>query len=342
MVGREMTPSDSRSVTRARACLVLAAVLWSLGSVFMRLLREPLGLGLNDPVLTPLQIAFYRGLFGGLVVLALVRRAEVTFRPLMLGMIVTFTAMSGLYLSALGLGPAANAIFLQNTAPLWVFVFAVLVLGEPGDARGWQTVLIGAAGAVVIVAGNWPRGLPPVEQRTQVLILMMGLGSGVLYAIVVLFLRALCTASSAWLVALNLLGTALTLGLFVLLNDGWPAFVEWATTPSTRQVAVLVVFGALQMAIPYWLFTRGLRTVSPQEAAIITLIEPLLNPVWAYLLTPEKDTPNVWMWAGGGLILLALVWRYVPPVSRPERGELVAPSAESKVDQEPEGQGGSR
>ncbi len=304
--------AGTSSVARARACLVLAAVLWSLGSVFMRLLREPLGVGLHEPTLTPLQIAFYRGLFGGLVVLALVRRAELTFRPLMLGMVVAFTVMSGLYLSALGLGPAANAIFLQNTAPLWVFVIGVFLLGERGDPRGWQTVVIGAVGAVVIVAGNWPRNLPPEEQQTQVLILFMGAGSGIVYAIVVLFLRALRDDSSAWLVALNLLGTAVVLGLFVLLNDGWTAFAAWATAPSLAQVAVLVVFGAFQMALPYWLFTRGLRTVSPQEAAIITLIEPLLNPVWAFLVTPEKDTPNVWMFTGGGLILFALVWKYFP------------------------------
>ena len=303
--------SGTTSVARARACLVLAAVLWSLGSVFMRLLREPLGLGLHKPQLTPLQIAFYRGLFGGFVVLALVRRADITFRPPMLGMVAAFTVMSGLYLSALD-GPAANAIFLQNTAPLWVFVFAVVFLGEPGDRRGWQTVLLGAAGAVVIVAGNWPREPAADNQQPQAILLLMGVGSGVLYAIVVLFLRALHKHSSAWLVALNLLGTAVTLGLFVLLKDGWSAFAEWATAPSAKQVAVLVVFGAFQMALPYWLFTRGLRTVSPQEAAIITLIEPLLNPVWAYLITPEKDTPNVWMFSGGGLILLALVWRYVP------------------------------
>jgi drug/metabolite transporter (DMT)-like permease len=278
----------------------------------MRVLREPLELGLHEPALTPLQIAFYRGLFGGLVMFALVRRSEMVFRIPMVGMVVTFTVMSGLYLSALGLGPAANAIFLQNTAPLWVFVFAVVLLGERGDARGWQTVLLGAAGAAVIVAGNWPRSLPSDEQKTQVLILFMGLGSGVVYAIVVLFLRALREHSAAWLVALNLLGTAVTLGLFVLCNEGWSAFALWASAPSARQVAVLVVFGAFQMAIPYWLFARGLRTISTQEAAIITLIEPLLNPVWAYLITPEKDTPNEWMLCGGGLILFALVWRYVP------------------------------
>jgi DME family drug/metabolite transporter len=102
--------------------------------------------------------------------------------------------------------------------------------------------------------------------------------------------------------------------------------VDWSTAPSAKQVVVLVVFGVFQMAVPYWLFSRSLRTVSPQEAAIITLIEPLLNPLWAYLITPRKDTPNVWMLAGGGLILFALVWKYVP-VKR--KGGFTAEDAEN-------------
>src|SRR5204862_3016035 len=118
--------------------------------------------------------------------------------------------------------------------------------------------------------------------------------------------------AAAWLVALGLLGTAATLGLFVLVTDGPAGFAAWVAAPSARQFAVLVVFVGFQLALPYWLFTRGLRSVSLQEAALITLIQPLLNPVWAYLVTPEKDRPTAAMLLGGGLILLALVWRYVP------------------------------
>ena len=278
----------------------------------MRILREPLGLGLDSPLVTPLQIAFYRGLFGGLVMLAFVRRSDLRFRPLMLGMIVAFTAMSGLYLSALGLGAAANAIFLQNTAPVWVYLFAVLLLGERPDRRGVQVVLLAAIGAVVIVAGGWPRDRPSEQERDAVLVLFMGLGSGVIYAVVVLLLRMLCEYATAWLVALNLLGTAITLGTFVLVIQGPAHLLEWVASPSIAQFAVLFLFGAFQMALPYWLFTRGLRSVSPQEAAIITLIEPLLNPVWACLITPGKDTPTMPMLIGGALILFALLWRYFP------------------------------
>src|SRR5205814_7548602 len=128
-------------------------------------------------------------LFGGLAMLLAVRRTDVRFRPVMLGMVVTFAVMSGLYMSALALGPAANAIFLQNTAPIWVYLFAVFLLGESGDRRGWQAVGLAGLGAIVIVGGNWPRQLPAEEQWTQVQILFMGFGSGVVYAGVMIYLR---------------------------------------------------------------------------------------------------------------------------------------------------------
>jgi len=301
-----------QSASGARLCLILAACLWSLGSVFMRLLREPLGLGLDTPPLSPLLIAFYRGLFGGLFMLALVRREQFTFRPIMVPMVLTFTVMSGLYLSALGLGAAANAIFLQNTAPVWVFIFAVLLLGDSGDRRGWQSVFLAATGAIVIVAGGWPATASPEQSRKEIFVLFMGVGSGFVYAGVVLFLRKLRDHAAVWLVALNLIGSALMLGLFVFVSDGPSAFEQWILSPSLPQLAVLAACGVLQMGVPYWLFTRSLRAVSAQEAAIITLLEPLLNPIWAYLLTPHTDTPTPAMFLGGSLILLALVWKYVP------------------------------
>jgi drug/metabolite transporter, DME family len=303
----------------ARVWLVLAAILWSFGSAFVRILTEPLGLGLDLPHLSPLLIAFYRGLFGGVIMLVLVRREEIVFRPLMLGMVAAFSLMSGLYLSALSLGAAANAIFLQNTAPVWVYIFAVLILGEASNRRSWQSVLLGGCGAIVIVVGGWPRNLAPEKQQNEVVVLLMGAGSGIVYASVVLFLRALRNYSAAWLVALNLIGSAAMLGFFVLVTTGATKFIEWVVSPNPEQIAVLAVFGAVQMALPYLLFARGLRAVSTHEAAIITLIEPLLNPVWAYCLTPNKDTPTLPMFLGGGLILLALVWRYIPARYQPTK-----------------------
>lgn len=278
----------------------------------MRLLSAPLGLGLEEPRLTPLQVAFYRGLFGGLLIVALLRRADIRFHPAMVGMVAMFTVMSGLYLSALGLGAAANAIFLQNTAPAWVYLCSVWLLGEQPNRRGWQAVLLSLAGAAVIVLGGWPRHLPPEQYAHAAGVLLMGLGSGAAYAGVILFLRGLRQYASTWLVAINLLGTAAVLALFILLREGAGGFLAWAASPTPPQFLVLFAFGLLQMALPYWLFTHGLRTVPAAEAALIGLLEPIFSPLWAYLLTPETDTPTFSMVIGGGLILLAILWRYVP------------------------------
>jgi drug/metabolite transporter (DMT)-like permease len=292
--------------------VVVAAVLWSTSSVFTRLLAEPTPLGLDSPRLDPLQMAFFRGLFAGLTLVPLLRPAHVRVRPVMVGMVACFGTMSGLYLSALSLGPAANAILLQNTAPFWVYLIGVYLLGEEPDLRSWRAILLGMVGALTIVAGNWPRGLPPAEQAAQVQILLMATGSGVTYAGVILFLRGLRAESTVWLTVLNLLGSAGVIGLYALTTRGWVGAGEWVMTPTAVQLGFLAVFGAAQMAVPYLLFTYGLRSISPQEAGIITLLEPVLNPIWAYLIAPDKETPTVWTWAGGAVLLGALAWRYAP------------------------------
>jgi drug/metabolite transporter (DMT)-like permease len=66
---------------------------------------------------------------------------------------------------------------------------------------------------------------------------------------------------------------------------------------------------------------RGLRSGSPQEAGTLTLLEPLLNPLWAYLVSPATETPTPFTFAGGACILGALAWRYWP-VGRAPRPAL--------------------
>jgi drug/metabolite transporter, DME family len=297
-------PMSFTPPTVARLMVVLAAVLWSGGS-FMKVFREPTPLGLHDPPLAPVPIAFWRGLFAGLALVPLVRFRFVRVRPLMLGMVGCFALMSGLYLSALGLGPAANAILLQNSAPVWVYLIGVYLLKQKADGRAAVSTVLAMAGVAVIVGGNWPWGISGGEQQAQILILLMGAGSGLTYAGVVLFLSQLRAHSPAFLMVLNLLGSAAVLGVYLWLTGGF-------VMPTPLQLVYLALFGVVQMAAPYWLFARGLRTISPQEAGIITLLEPVLNPVWAYLIAPDKEVPTGWTLLGGAVLLVALAWRYTP------------------------------
>lgn len=277
--------------------------------MFTRLLRKDTVLGLSEPALSPLQIAFYRAFFAGLVFLPLLRRRDLTYRPLMVLMVLFFAAMNALFVSAMVLGPAANAILLQNTAPFWVYLICIFGLGERHDRRTFQSLLIGMAGVGVIVVNGM------IGQQLgggQLTITAMAIGSSVVYAGVILCLRELKNCSSMWLTTQNHLGTAFCLSLAILLLNGVDVWWAWTSAPSLRQFVFLVIFGSLQMALPYALFARGLKHVSPQEAGMIVLLEPLLNPLWTYLISPETDTPSTATWIGGGLILGALAWRYMP------------------------------
>ncbi len=296
----------------ARLGLIVAAVLWSTGSLFMRLLQQPTALGLDEPHLSPIQIAFYRSLFAGLCLVPLIRRRDCRVRPAMGLLVVTFAVMSALYLTALGSGSAANAILLQNTSSVWVYFLGIWLLGERADRRSLAAVLIGLLGAAAIVGGNWPRSDDTGEAAGQIVLLLMGLGSGITYAGVVLILRALRNESPAWLTLLNFLGTATMIALFFTYQLGLAGFLAWVTVPSGKQLAFLAFFGCVQLAVPYVLFARSLKTVDPNEASIITLLEPVLNPVWAYLIAPDRETPTGWTLFGGGFLLAALAWRYVP------------------------------
>src|SRR5205807_5979692 len=122
----------------------------------------------------PVQIACYRALFAGLFLVPTLRRRDLTFRPMMLWMGLSFAVMNALFVTALALGTSANAILLQYSAPLWMYLAAVFWLGEPADRRGTITLAVGLCGISIIVCGGWREGELPI--------IAIALGSGVTYA----------------------------------------------------------------------------------------------------------------------------------------------------------------
>jgi drug/metabolite transporter (DMT)-like permease len=283
------------SLLRGRLCIVLAAVLWSLSGLFTRVLNHHTPLRLGPEPVDGWAIAFWRVLFAGLVLVPTLRRRDVCYRPLLPAMVACFALMNLTFVLAMAGGKSSNAILLQYSAPLWLYLAGVWWLGEKGSRRGLLSVLLGLAGVGVIILGGQDEGNLPV--------LGLGLASGFFFAGVILFLRQLRDASSSWLTVLNHLGAALAVAPLLLWYRGWPT-LTWA------QMGVMAVFGAVQLGIPYLLMARGLRVVSPQEAGVITLLEPLLNPLWAYLVAPERESPTVYTLVGGALILGALIYRF--------------------------------
>lgn len=274
---------------RGRLSILAAAVLWSSSGLFAKAPTfNTWPLAFRGPLL-----GFWRALFAGLVLLPAIRRPRL--RMALAPMALSFAAMNVTYMSAMTLSTAANAIWLQSTAPFWVLL-AGMITGTLPSGRDLTALAFAAVGIACIlffeVGGQGQLGT------------LCGLAAGIAYAGVVLSLRRLREEDSAWLVALNNVVTAVILLPFVLYTRLWP-------TP--MQLLWLVLFGVLQMGLPYLLFARGLQRISAQEATLIGLLEPVLLPLWVYLAYREQ--PASWTLIGGALILAGLGVRYLtnPP-----------------------------
>jgi len=273
---------DSRA--KARLLILFTAVLWSTSGLFAKL-------PLFDPwrdagVLGPL-LAFWRALFAGLLLLPAVRAPR--WRIGLLPMTLSFTAMNATYLTAMSLTTAANAIWLQCTAPIWVLIVGVLWWREPLTRRDLVLLGCGLGGVGVILACEL------AQESGRGTGIAVGLAAGLFYAGVVLSMRRLRSENGAWLVALNHLVAAGLLAPWMLYIGRWP---------SAMQLAVLAAFGFVQMGLPYLLFARALRTLPGHEAAGIALLEPVLVPFWAWLA--RRELPASWTMIGGALILIGL------------------------------------
>jgi DME family drug/metabolite transporter len=282
--------SDS---TRGRLYVVAAALLWSSNGLFV---KEPIFSSWPDGE-RGMLLGFWRALFAALVLLPLVRAPKFTLT--MLPMALIFFGMNITFLQSMVWTTTANAIWLQNIAPLWVCLFARLS-GEAIDRRDLTTLAFSVPGVGLILFcelyhGKWtdtaPRGV------------LLGFLSGLLYAITIVYLRKHRTIDSAWLIVVNLFTTALILSPMPFRTGIWPVGDQWFW---------LMAFGALQLGAAYFCFARGVRHISGQEGSGIGLLEPLLGPIWVLLRYHEE--PRWWTTVGGALIFCGLAWRYLAPL----------------------------
>jgi drug/metabolite transporter (DMT)-like permease len=281
------TPTaTSHQLRHARLLVLFAALLWSTSGFFV---KAPYFDGWPGAAL-----AFWRAIFASFILWPLVRRPEWTWK--LIPMTLLFAAMNYSYLTAMATGTAANAIWLQFTAPAWVLVIGVFVFKERAVARDWLLVAFAAAGVSLILYHE--------SQAASQTAVAWGLASGLAYAGVVLSLRHLRMHDPTWLAAVNHTVTAILFAPFIFGTDSapFPYGIQWL---------LLAALGVFQMGVPYILFARGLQRIPGHEATGIGLVEPILVPLWTYLAWNER--PAWWTLAGGGLILAGLAIRYFKP-----------------------------
>lgn len=274
--------------------LLLATVLWSVSGAVLKILFARTDL-------TASAMAGYRAAFAGLALLPFALRSGglriSRLQPIGWAVVaaLAFCLMGLSFVSSVGQTTSANAIILMYTAPLWVLMLAPSLTGDRAQRRDLWAAVIGMAGMVVIVFG--PSVYGHRQSGTEVTGMVMGLASGICFAAVSLALRQLKRANPFAVTCVNNLVTAGGL-LVVAMLQGSLSLPWWAG-------GALAGLGALQIAAPYAIFCYALRHVTPQRATLLSLAEPILNPIWVWLVVGES--PAAATLIGGGIVLTGLV-----------------------------------
>jgi drug/metabolite transporter (DMT)-like permease len=272
-----------------------AGALWSLNGALINLIYAK-GEGPHG-----VTIACYRSLVAGIFLLPLGVRGLATLRrreglrflggvrPAAFSCAIFFTLMTACFVVANTMTEAANAIILQYTSTFWIFGLSPLVLGERPHRRDLGIVVLAMVGVGIIFAGN---------ASTSAAGLVIALAAGLFYALLTLMIRRMRDSDSAAITVVNNLGAAALLFPIVwVLGEVW---VSW------RSAVLLLIMGVVQFGVPYYLYTLGLARVPAYQAALITMIEPVLVPLWTYLAV-RQPVPKMTA-VGGAVILAALLW----------------------------------
>jgi DME family drug/metabolite transporter len=272
-----------------RIRIALAALLFSTG-----------GAAIKAADFGPWQVASFRSGVAAITLLLLVPNARRGFgwKPALVG--VAYAATLILFVLANRLTTSANTIYLQSTAPLYVLLFAPLLLHERIRRRDVPIIAAVLGGLVmVLLAGNTPSVTAPDPVRGNVLAAMSGLS----YALLLCGLRWLGRDGDQ-----DRAISAVVLGNGIAFVAALPMALPLGPHPATAW-GIILYLGVFQIAGAYLLVTTALRHVPAIEASLMLLVETAFNPLWAWLLLGEIPAALVLM--GGGLIVGATILQSV-------------------------------
>ena len=240
------------------------------------------------------QVAGFRSGVAAIAILLLIPEARRNWRWRYVSVAVSYALTLLFFVMSTKLTTAANAIFLQSAAPLFVLIIGPLVLKEPIRRSDLLLMAGVACGMALFFAGHEPAATTaPDPARGNV----YGALSAVTWAITLAGLRwaerGHASGASAGMITVlmgNLLACIATLPMAL------PVAV-----PRWQDAAVIVWLGVFQIALAYFCLTRGIRHVPAFEATTLLLLEPTLNPVWTWLVHGEH--PAALSLAGGAVIL---------------------------------------
>ena len=292
---------NARARAVGRAQVIATAVLFSTG-----------GAAIKATALGGLEVAALRSAFAAIALGIFLafgarhrRRATVTparateaqLDGAVLGVVLSYAATMTLFVMATKWTTAANAIFLQASAPLFVAPLAYFALGERIERADVALMTALAVGVACFFAGT---RAPVMTAPAPLLGNVAAMACAFVWAMTIVGLRRL---ESQGRDAARL--TLLPGNLVVAVVAG--ALASWRQPIGGSDWLILGYLGVVQIAVAYVLLTRGVRRIPALEAALLLLLEPVLSAAWAWLI--HGEAVSVLAGLGGAVVVSATAAR---------------------------------
>ncbi len=275
-----MARVDPISSRRKAVCLlILTAILWSSSGLCIKLIHWG-----------PLAILGGRSLVASIVVLIYLRRPAFNWSGVQVAGALAYTSSHLLFIFGTKLTVAANVIFLMFTSPIYIILFGYWFLKERPYRVDWVCMTAIFAGMFLFFGDD----LSMNGMRGN----LCGIFAGVAFAILFICMRRQKKGVPANTILLgNLFGAIV----------GLPFLFQESYTPLS--VGTILFLGIFQIGISFILYSIAIKHVHALEANLIVTLEPILNPVWVFLVLGE--IPGQLAFLGGLLLLGAVITRAI-------------------------------
>ncbi|MGQ9806744.1 MAG: DMT family transporter [Chlorobiales bacterium] len=280
---------------RSMLLIVLAAVLWSTGGVLIKATS-----------LDAFQTSMWRSLFASLAIAMLALPKKILMDSTTLVASLAYAATLILFVLGTKLTTAANAILLQYTAPIYILVLAHVVLNEKMTRIGVVTVVLCIIGMVIFFLDKLsPEGIVGN---------ISALCSGIAFAVMTVFLRKNKGGEPVSAILFGNIWIVVSCAMISLAQN--PSLEAFSL--SSKDVMVTGFLGVFQIAIPYMLFVYAIKHIPALEASLLSMLEPILNPIWVMLFVGEFPSVNATI--GGSVIIGAVALQHVVAARQMGRG----------------------
>ncbi|BBB61195.1 membrane protein [Undibacterium sp. KW1] len=288
---------NKMSHRKAVMLMICAATLWSIAGVFTRHLE----------VARNFEVTFWRSFFAAVFIAGvMLRQYKWAFIPRLklLGKIgflsgCMWATMYSCFMIALTMTTVANTSIMESLTPLFTAFLAWMILRQHIPARTWWAIAAAGVGMCWMFAGS----LTEVDSR--------GL-AGMLIALGIPF------ASSINVIILKKGGHAVDLVPAVFVGGSLSALImlplAWPFHTSMHDIAILAILGFFQLGLPCMLMVKASNSLSAPEIALLSLLEVLLAPIWAWLGAGEVPAQSSMI--GGAIVLTALVFNELTDMRR--------------------------